>query len=535
MMNRNPFAWLRGAASRWLPVRTRVAPANAIGHDFLRGLVGLSSDWYWEQDAEHRFRLVIGAQSQRTNQEERVSLGKCRWELAGARVLNTTWEAHRALLQQHAPFRDLRYSMALDSRRFVVFSVNGDPMFEDGAFRGYRGVTRDITQAWLAEKRLREAKDLLSMAEAAGRLGGWSYHIQTNKVSWSPELLSIHELPPTHAITVEEAYRAYVPEHRPLIRGLLMACAYEGKPFDEELMIQTHSGRRAWVRVIGHPDRAADGSIVKIQGALQDITPRKRAEEEIRRLNGELEARVRERTAELSEALQAMEEFAYSVAHDLRGPITTINGFSQLMAQACGPQLGPSCRHYLDRVLQAGILMNELTEGLLSLARIARTPLQPAEVDITALAIQASGELRARHPSAAPRIRIAPDLRARGDARLLRLLLEELLAVGCKLCAGQPDALIDVGTTLADRGEPAFFVKLDAGAQDLLAEPRPFEPFLALRRDDAAVYLGVSLSSVQRVVARHGGRAWLAATPDGGAAFYFTLPAGPQPQAARGL
>lgn len=525
MMNRNPLAWMRAAASRWLPARTRPAAANAVGHEFLRGLVGLSSDWYWEQDAEHRFIVLIGATAGRSDREHELTLGKRRWELAGTRVLNTTWEAHRALLQQRAPFRDLRYSLALDGGRFVVFSANGEPVFEDGVFRGYRGVTRDITQAWLAEKRLREAKDLLSMAEAAGRLGGWSYEIQTNKVTWSQELLSIHELPPSHPITVEESYRAYIPEHRPVIRRLLMACAYEGKAFDEELMIQTHSGRRVWARVIGHPERRADGSIGKIQGAFQDITARKQAEEEIRRLNGELEARVRERTAELSEALQAMEEFAYSVAHDLRGPITTISSFSQLMVQACGPQLAPGCRHYLDRILHAGVQMNELTEGLLSLARIARTPLQPTEIDLTALAIQVSGELRARHPPSAPHIRVAPGLRARGDARLLRLLLEELLAASCKLGAGQADAHIDVGATVAHDAEPAFFVKLDVGAQDLLAEPRPFEPFLALPREGAAVDLGVSLSSVQRVVARHGGRVWLAATADGGAAFYFTLPA----------
>jgi signal transduction histidine kinase len=243
-------------------------------------------------------------------------------------------------------------------------------------------------------------------------------------------------------------------------------------------------------------------------------------------LLAELEQRVHERTLQLEATNRELEAFAYSVSHDLKAPLRAISGFADLLA-AQEPKLDEKSKHFLSNVRTEASRMNELIEDLLRLARLSRTELRRARVDLSALAHEVGDQLKAAAPERHVELRVEPGLTAHGDAGLLRAVLQNLLSNAWKYTSKKDSAVIEVGARAQADGTRAFFVKDDGAGFDMQYAGKLFAPFQRMHRQEDYPGHGVGLATVQRIVHRHGGRAWTESEPGKGATFLFTLPPPP--------
>jgi light-regulated signal transduction histidine kinase (bacteriophytochrome) len=250
---------------------------------------------------------------------------------------------------------------------------------------------------------------------------------------------------------------------------------------------------------------------------------RQAAETEVRALNATLEQQVRERTAQLESANRELEAFSYSVSHDLRAPLRAVDGFSRALLEDHGDRLDEAARAGIDRIRGAARRMSQLVDALLQLARVTRSDLHRAPIDVTALVSSIADELRQREAAPAVDFAIAPNLRASADRRLLLVLFQNLFENACKFSNGRAGARVECGVTTRD-GHAAWFVRDNGVGFDMAYAHRLFGPFQRLHSEAEFPGSGIGLATVQRIVHRHGGRIWAESRPGEGATFYFTLP-----------
>lgn len=247
-----------------------------------------------------------------------------------------------------------------------------------------------------------------------------------------------------------------------------------------------------------------------------------KAEEEVRRLNADLERRVRERTQELEAANKEMEAFAYSVSHDLRAPLRAIDGFSQALLEDYRDKVDAEGQDYLRRVRAASQRMAKLIDDLLHLSRLSRAPMNRQSVDLSVLAERVVSELRTVEPFRGVEVLIAPGVMAEGDPGLLEVVLKNLLSNAWKFTGKTSHARIEFGVTDHD-GRPAFFVRDNGAGFDMAYADRLFGAFQRLHSEDEFPGTGIGLATVQRIIRRHGGRVWAEGAVGKGATFYFVL------------
>jgi len=276
------------------------------------------------------------------------------------------------------------------------------------------------------------------------------------------------------------------------------------------------------------------GSDVAALAQVSDATDRLRAERAVRLLNRTLEARVEQRTRELTLANRELESFAYSVSHDLRAPLRTVEGFSRLLAERFSSAMGPEGLDYLSRVRNAANRMDALIDALLKMSRITRDPLRHAQVDLSRMAEEVVAELRQGDPAREVEVTIEPGLSAGGDPALLRNLLQNLLGNAWKFTAGRAPARIeladDTGRAEAVAGMAAFVVRDNGAGFDPAYASKLFRPFQRLHGADEYEGHGIGLATVRRIVERHGGSIQAEGRAGQGASFRFILPARAAPR-----
>ena len=287
-------------------------------------------------------------------------------------------------------------------------------------------------------------------------------------------------------------------------------------------------GSTFWTSLNAQFYRDDEGNVAGAEGFVRDITERRHAEEEILRLNAELEQRVLERTTELEATNRELESFAYSVSHDLRAPLRALDGFSRILLDDYGSRLDDDGRLYLTRIRAADRHMGALIDALLELSRLNRGELQRERLDISALARSVAEELAEAEPGRTVELTIAEGLEALADRRLARALLANLLGNAWKFTGRHKTARIEVGAVETD-GERALYVRDDGAGFDMAYADKLFGAFQRLHVADDFEGLGIGLATVQRIVRRHGGRVWAEGAIEKGATFFVTLP-----EAARG-
>jgi light-regulated signal transduction histidine kinase (bacteriophytochrome) len=245
------------------------------------------------------------------------------------------------------------------------------------------------------------------------------------------------------------------------------------------------------------------------------------SQDEVRRANSGLEQRVTERTRQLEAANRELESFAYAVSHDLRAPLRSLSGFSQILQESASG-LDDKSRHYLQRIQEASQRMSGLIEDLLGLSRIGRSEFNARPLDLGQVCAEAAAAVRERYPGRNVELTIAPGMNVTGDARLLRIALENLLNNAWKFTVHAAPARVSVGVREEAAGR-VYFVSDNGVGFDMSYAGKLFVPFQRLHAEAEFPGSGIGLVTVQRIIARHGGRIWAHAEPNVGATFCFTL------------
>jgi PAS domain S-box-containing protein len=273
------------------------------------------------------------------------------------------------------------------------------------------------------------------------------------------------------------------------------------------------------------PLRDGQGQIVGLVGINRFITERKRAEEEIRQLNAELERRVLARTAELAAANQELEAFSYSISHDLRAPLRAIDGFSRILLQEHTAQLDPQARRYFQRIRDAAQRMGQLIDDLLKFSRLSRQPLNKRPVRVADMIREMLDELRPDYEPRRVEFILGELPACQADPAMLRQVWVNLLSNALKYTRDREVARIEIGAQNSG-GELTYFIQDNGVGFDMGTAQKLFGVFQRLHKPEEFEGTGVGLAIVQRIIHRHGGRVWAQAAVGQGSTFYFSLPTG---------
>src|SRR5256714_659954 len=407
--------------------------------------------------------------------------------------------------------RETRYKMKSgELRTFLtsaeIIELDGQPYMITASI--------DITERKRAEEALREQAQILDLApvlirDMEGRLlfwntgaeqmYGWSEHEAIGRLS--------HQLLHTEFPQPLEEIIATVLAHGHW-EGELARTRRDGG----RIVVISH-----WVL---HKDKLGEPSA--ILEVNNDITERKQIEEEVRRLNEELEQRVAERTSQLQAANRELEAFSYSVSHDLRAPLRHINGFSQALLEDYADRLDEEGKGYLQEVRDASREMAQLIDDLLQLARVTRSEMRREAVNLSALVRAAVAELQKADARRNVSVQITDGLLTHGDKRLLQVMLGNLLGNAWKFTAKRQQAEISFGQTRQD-GEVVYFVRDNGAGFDMAYVNKLFGAFQRLHSGKEFEGTGIGLATVQRIVRPHAAAAWAEGQVNEGATFYFTL------------
>ena len=386
-----------------------------------------------------------------------------------------------------------------------------------GRVAGYVKITRDVTERKQAEEAVRRSEEryrtlvdsvrdyAIFLLDANGRVRTWNRGAQEIKGYRTQEIVGEHI---SRFYSQEDRARGYPQQ-------LLARAASEGRIEDEGWRVRK-DGTRFWADVIITAIHAADGRLVGFSKVTRDLTERREAEAE--------RVRLQQEARETSESNRRLEAFSYTVAHDLRAPIRAIAAFAEDIAQDAESQLSPASRELVGRIGRTAETMGILVEDLLNFSRSERGDIHPKRVDLGKIAQHiVSNSLQRREPHRAGELVVEEGLEVWGDPGLLRIVMDNLLGNAWKFTSKKDRYRIEVRKIEGD-GATTVVVRDNGIGFPPERANELFEPFRRLHPPADYPGSGVGLSTVARIVDRHGGRVWAESDPGQGATFYFTLP-----------
>jgi PAS domain S-box-containing protein len=389
---------------------------------------------------------------------------------------------------------------------------------EGGMVRTYT----DVTSYVQAEEALRDERQRLAWVLEATRPGIWETNVETGEMlindRWAEMLgYTVAELQPTtfetwrHLVHPQDLERAE--------RVLQWHWGGELPYYECDIRMRHKDGHWVWINDRGRVHRRSEsGQALYMSGTHLDIHERVAAQEQVRALNASLERRVAERTAALERSMKDMEAISYSIAHDLRAPLRSVNGFAALIAEEEGEKLSPLARDMFGRIARSSRSMGQMITDMLELLRVVRVELERVPVDMAALAHSVVETLAPDVPQA--RIELQPLPLVMGDAILLRQVLVNLLDNALKYSRHRERPELVLGF---DSGRSAFYLRDNGMGFDMAHAEKLFGLFQRLHAGSEVPGTGVGLAIVARIIERHGGRIWAESAPDAGATFWWTL------------
>lgn len=404
------------------------------------------------------------------------------------------------------------YGLRADGEEFPI-EASISQIESDGQ-KLFTVILRDVSERKRSEEALKEQARILDLApvlirDLNGRILFWNTGSE-QMYGWKAG----EALEKTTDSLLKTEYPRAVEE----IKARVLAHGH----WEGELIHTTKDGRRIVVASHWVLHREEQGKPKAILEVNNDVTERKQAEREVRRLNEELEQRVADRTAQLQTVNKELEAFSYSVSHDLRAPLRHINGFSQALLEDYSDKLDEGGRTHLREVRNASQEMAQLIDDVLQLARVTRSEMRREEVNLSELARSVVADLKKRNGRPDVTVNIQDGLTTRGDKRLLRIALTNLLGNAWKFTSKQEKAEITFGSEQKN-GEVFYFVRDNGAGFEMAYANKLFGAFQRLHTAGEFEGTGIGLATVQRIVHRHGGRVQAEGKLNEGATFFFTL------------
>jgi PAS domain S-box-containing protein len=402
-------------------------------------------------------------------------------------------------------YEDEGWRVRKDGTRFWANVVITPLRDESGELIGFSKVTRDLTDRRRAEEKLRQSEERIRlmvgsvkdyaiiMLDPQGRIVSWNEGAERIKGWTAKEIIG------------ESFERFYSAEDIAAgkTRHELEVATATGS-FEDYGWRVRKDGTRFWANVVITALRDETGTLKGFSKVTRDITERKSAEEALRK------------------AYEELESFSYSVSHDLRAPLRSMDGFSDELLEMYKDKLDARGKDYLGRIRQSAQRMARLIDDLLNLSRLGRTKLNRETVDLSELARKIASDLRHADPERQVEMVIAPGMVAEADPTLIRVVLENLIGNAWKYTSRRPTARIEVGVD-RQHGSPIYFVRDDGAGFDMEYLPKLFGAFQRLHHDDRFPGTGIGLATVKRIIHRHGGEVTAMGAVEKGATFTFTL------------
>ncbi|MEY4754993.1 MAG: hypothetical protein RJA44_2668 [Pseudomonadota bacterium] len=393
-------------------------------------------------------------------------------------------------------------SLRLDAQTFVISAV------------------RDTSALRQAEAELRRSRTRLEVATNAGQIGIWDYDVRADTLHWDDWMLRIYGIERaqfsgryedwTSRVHPDDLDRA-VAAFRPVLSG-------EGR-YDASFRIRRPDGQLRWLKVNGSAILDESGAVSRVIGTNIDISNEIQTRSELE----EALSSLADRNRALSLSNKELDAFSYSVSHDLRAPLRSVDGFSKILLRSHAERLDESGRELLERMQAAARRMGQLIDDMLILSRISRAELKAEDFDISALAREVAEGLREAYPERQVELIVPDGLRARGDPKLVRIVLDNLLGNAWKFTSQTGHAVVEFGCSQDEQHGLRYFVRDNGAGFDMAYADKLFGAFQRLHSAVEFPGSGIGLATVARVIHRHGGSTQAEGRVGQGATIWFSL------------
>jgi PAS domain S-box-containing protein len=410
-----------------------------------------------------------------------------------------------------------------DGTPFWVLIAVAEVIDANGNLLYYEGTSMDITMRKRTEKALKENEERFKKVIECSGVWIWEVDAKGMYTYVSPMEENILGYKTDEIIGKKYFYDSFAPEIKvEMTKAALGVFAEKGVFTNLENANIHKDGHIVILSTSGSPLLDAKGNLLGYRGADTDITLRKQGEEEIKRINAELEQRVHERTFQLETINKELESFSYSVSHDLRSPLRSIDGFSNLLLKNYSNLLDDQGKDYFQRVMKASRRMGLLIDDLMKLSRFTRIEMKRGITNLSSIAESIVEEFKSADPERQINIFIQPGMIANVDSDLIQNALQNLFDNAWKYSKNKADAKIEFGAMEKD-GNTVYYVRDNGAGFDMKYVDKLFSAFQRLHSDDEFEGTGIGLATVNRIIHRHGGTIWAEGAVNSGATFYFTL------------